>query len=198
MLEQMKCHILKFKKQHQDILRFVSVVVIFHIFWKIGREADATDQIIHFYGKDFTPFFAYICDLWVNLIYHIVHFLKGDVVFLNDCKVSFSDTETSLRIVWGCCGIKELIMVALVIVTARGAYRKKLWYIPIGIAFMLLLNIIRLTTLTLLIHHHTEMFDFVHSIIFRTVMYGGLFAVWLVWIEKVGMLEASNISKVDE
>lgn len=172
-------------KHHRDIFIFVLVVVGFHAFWKIGREADATDQIIHFYGINFSPFFTFISEIWTSLVYRLVYFFKGDVLEMQFYNLHYSDTDTGLNIVWGCSGIKEVLMTSLIIIVSRGDYHKKLWYIPLGVIFILLLNYIRLATLTFLIHHHREMFDFFHEIIFRTVMYGGIFLVWLIWTEKV-------------
>ena len=185
MFSQKKENITLQLKQHKDILIFVLVIVSFHAFWKIGREADATDQIIHFYGIDFSSFFSFISEIWTHLTYRIVNPFKGDTLELYYCNLHYADTNTGLRIVWGCSGIKEIIMATLVIVAANGNAHKKLWYIPIGILFMLILNLIRLVILTFLVHHHSDMFDFVHEIIFRTVMYGGLFGVWLLWTERI-------------
>lgn len=180
-----KGNIILLIKQHRDILIFVLVVVSFHTFWKIGREADDADQIIHFYGINFSPLFMFISDVWTNLVYRFTVIFKGDVLELFYCNLHYADTDTGIRIVWGCSGIKEVIMTILVLVTAKGDIHKKLWYIPLGVIYILILNFIRLATLTFLVHHHSEYFDFVHGIVFRGVMYGGIFLIWLVWIEKV-------------
>lgn len=172
-------------RHHKDILIFVLVVISFHLFWKLGREADVTDQIIHFYGLNCSPFFSFISETWTSLVYRFVYLFKGDVLELYYCNLHYADTDTGIRIVWGCSGIKEVIMAALVIITAQGRLHKKLWYIPAGVAFMLLLNFVRLVSLTLLVHHHSEMFDFVHEVIFRVIMYSGLFGVWLLWTERI-------------
>ncbi len=172
-------------QQHRDILLFVIVVLGFHAFWKIGREADATDQVIHFYGLNFSPFFSFISEVWTEVVFRFVYLFKGDVLEWHYCNIRYADTDNGIRIVWGCSGIKEIIMTAIVIIVARGNWHKKLWYIPAGVAFILLLNFIRLTTLTFIVHHHMHWFNFVHEIIFRLVMYGGIFLVWLVWEEKI-------------
>lgn len=186
MLSQKKENILRHIIKHRDILIFVFVVVGFHAFWKIGRDADATGHIIHFYGINLSSFFSSLCDHWTNLVYRFVSLFKGDELEKYFCLLYYSDTNTGINIIWGCAGIKEIFMTALVIMTAQGNYRKKMWYIPMGILFILLLNYIRLSTLTFLVHHHMNLFDFVHKIVFRFVMYGGIFLIWLVWIEKIG------------
>lgn len=178
-------------KHHRDILIFVLVMVSFHAFWKIGREADASDQVIHFYGINFSPLFSFISEIWTSLVYRFVILFKGDVLEQFYCNLHYADTDTGIRIVWGCSGIKEVIMTILVLTTARGQYRKKLWFIPISVSFILLLNFIRLASLTFLVHHYPEYFDIVHSIVFRVVMYGGLFLVWLIWTEKVSKEQES-------
>lgn len=180
-------------KQHRDILIFVLVVVSFHAFWKIGREADTTDQIIHFYGVNFSSLFMFISEVWTQLVYRFVFLFKGDELQMFFCNLRYADTDTGLRIVWGCSGVKEVMMTSLVLIIAGGDYRKKLWYIPLSIIFVLQLNFIRLATLTLLVHHHREMFDFVHEIVFRGVMYGGIFLVWFIWIEKIKNKKSAKI-----
>lgn len=184
MFSKYKEYIILQFKQYKDILIFMLIIVAFHAFWKIGREADETGFIVYFYGIDLSDFFIKINSFWTTIVYDFVVMFKSDYVEKQFCLLHYPDTNTGLRIIWGCSGLKEIIMTTLVIIAAPGNRNKKLWYIPIGILFVLLLNFIRLSSLTLLVHHHMDLFDFVHKIVFRFVMYGGIFLVWLVWTEK--------------
>ncbi len=172
-------------RQHKDILIFMLVIVSFHAFWKIGRETDENEFIILFYGIDFTPFFSKLCEFWTKIVYATVACFKNDFLEKQYCLIHYSDTDTGIRILWGCSGVKEILMTILAITFAKGNYHKKLWYIPISIVGIILLNYIRLTTLSLLVHHHSECFDFVHKVIFRIFMYGGIFLFWLFWNERI-------------
>ena len=176
-------------KEHKDIIVFMLVIVSFHAFWKIGREADDTQQLIHFYGVNFSSFFTFISEIWANLVYRFVFLFKGELLELQVSNLHYADTDTGMSIIWGCSGVKEALMTALVIISAKGSYLKKIVYIPLGMFAVLLLNYIRLVSILFLVHHHPEMFDFVHGILFRVIMYGGIFLVWLGWTEKVSKKE---------
>lgn len=183
-------------KTHKDLIVFMLVVVIIHSVWKLGREEMNNGETIFFYGKDFSSFFNYCAEWWAQLIYKITYAIKGDVVSINRFNIHFSDTNTGVRIIWGCIGIKELIMTFTAILLAKGPWIDKLWYIPASLIAMTILILIRLLAITLVMHHHPDMFDFLHSYVFRVSIYIGMFLLWVIWTDKIAKNAKESSSKI--
>lgn len=177
--ENIKNHI----KNYKDLIIFGLVIVSIHLIWKLGRETAADEMEIYFYGVNFSSFFNIINDFWAKLIHQFISIFEGANVTINGNRIGYGDNNNGVRIIWGCSGIKEQIMLFAVIITARGNWKQKLWYIPLGFIAIFLLNYLRLIMLTVVIHYSINWFDFLHHYIGRIIMYGGLFLVWYIWVE---------------
>jgi exosortase/archaeosortase family protein len=66
---------------------------------------------------------------------------------------------------------------------ARGDWKKKLWFIPLGIALCYVINIVRITAITLIVREHQDLFHLFHDFIFKYLYYGIIFLMWVFWEE---------------
>lgn len=172
-------------KQHKDIIIFVLTIVIIHFAWKLGRTTNADESEIAFYGISFSHFFDVINVTWAKLTYIFIHLFEGDNVITEHNRLIFNDNNSQVSIVWGCSGLKELIMTLFMLLAAKGRIIQKLWYIPMSIGIMILINYLRLIILTYVAHYSYELFDILHSFLGRLMMYGGIVALWYIWIERL-------------
>lgn len=172
-------------KEHKDIIIFMLSIATVHFLWKIGSNASVDDTDISFYGISFTRFFDVINVTWANMTYAFIHLIDRNNISLEHNLLTFSDNESQVCIVWGCSGVKELIMTLVMLLLARGSIKKKLWYIPMGLAFIIVINYLRLIILTYAAHYSYELFDVLHSYLGRIMMYGGIIALWYIWIERM-------------
>ncbi len=60
----------------------------------------------------------------------------------------------------------------------------KLWFIPVGILFIHLLNIIRVVLLALNLWYSRESFEFNHKYTFILFIYGLTFLLWTAWVKR--------------
>jgi exosortase/archaeosortase family protein len=77
-----------------------------------------------------------------------------------------------------------LVLYALLIgfvLAYPGSNQRRLWFIPMGIAALWLLNVIRIMALALNHRYSPETFDFDHHYAFNAVAYAALGALWLLW-----------------
>ena len=172
-------------KQHKDIIFFMLSIAAIHFLWKLGSNANADDSEILFYGIDFTAFFDVINVTWTKSVLAFIRLFEGDNIAMNQNLLTFQDTNNMVRIVWGCSGIKELIMAVVMLLTAQGKLTQKAWYIPLSVAIIILINYVRLVILCYAVQHSYELFDILHRYIGRIMMYGGLIALWYIWMEKI-------------
>ena len=60
----------------------------------------------------------------------------------------------------------------------------KLWFIPLGIVFIHLINAIRIAILTVIASYNFEALNFNHDVTFKIVTYAIIFILWYFWINK--------------
>jgi len=83
------------------------------------------------------------------------------------------------------CGGLELIVLFVGFIIAYGGNKKVLlWFIPLGIATILLLNILRISALAIMALEYPQYLDFNHKYTFVIIVYGAIFWLWLVWINR--------------
>lgn len=83
-----------------------------------------------------------------------------------------------------CSGLELFILFFGFIFLMKGRKRDKLWFVPVGFLAILVLNIIRIIALTLIYIHHPEYLDFNHKYTFVIIVYGAIFGLWVLWINK--------------
>ena len=90
----------------------------------------------------------------------------------------------SLCIGSGCSGLELFILFFGFILLMRGRLQDKLWFIPAGFAAILLLNIIRIILLAVIFYHTPQYLDFNHKYTFVIIVYGAIFGLWILWVNK--------------
>ena len=83
-----------------------------------------------------------------------------------------------------CTGLELFILFFGFIFLMKGRKRDKLWFVPLGFLAILILNIIRIIALTLIYIHHPKYLDFNHKYTFVIMVYGAIFGLWVLWINK--------------
>ncbi len=84
-----------------------------------------------------------------------------------------------------CNGLTLFALFAIFVIAYPGPIRKKLWYIPLGLATIHLINIIRITVLIIIVKKSPEYLEFNHTYTFTIVVYGFVFFLWHLWANKL-------------
>jgi exosortase family protein XrtF len=66
-----------------------------------------------------------------------------------------------------------------------GPWRRKLWFVPAGIALIWLLNVVRVAALAINHHYAHKSVDFNHHYTFTFVVYGCIFGLWMLWAKRL-------------
>lgn len=102
-------------------------------------------------------------------------------VFVDHVGVVGSD---GVLIGTGCDGLIVIALFVFFIVSFSGKIVHKLWYIPLGVFLVYLLNVIRVATLAVLMNSYPEWLEFNHDYTFTVLMYAFVFLLWYVWVKK--------------
>ena len=112
--------------------------------------------------------------------------------FENDIKVMEPDCEARIYlknhgnvcISTGCSGLELFILFVGFLFLMKGRIRDKAWFIPLGIVCILILNIIRIVALSIIYYYRPEYLEFNHKYTFVLIVYGAIFGLWLLWINR--------------
>ncbi len=86
-----------------------------------------------------------------------------------------------------CSGDKQILQFALLMLLYPGPWRKKLWYIPMGMLIVHATNIIRVVLLSVTAVMEPHYMKTVHDTALRAMFYVVIFALWMGWEEKLRM-----------
>ncbi len=88
-----------------------------------------------------------------------------------------------------CNGIALFALFAGFIIAYTGKAIHKIIYVSVGILLIEFLNILRIVALAILDTHSREWTEFNHTYTFTIVIYGFIFLLWIVWVNKFSNLE---------
>lgn len=199
----------------KDIIWFLVLFLAFDFIWKLFiKEGD--EESLLFLGQDITHWVDGLCLWTAKAIHWVVHDIFGYTDFVRNGTAIFFDREESIRIyiIWGCTGLKQLIMFTFILLLYFGPIRKKLWYLPMSWLILIVINILRLSLIMIIIkdpfpewfiqvnewyndrewvnnevtfqQFYVDWFNVFHRDILTWVYYDGvIFLLWLFWEEKI-------------
>jgi exosortase/archaeosortase family protein len=83
-----------------------------------------------------------------------------------------------------------MIQFVLLFLIFPGPWRKKLWFIPLGLLIVHLTNLFRIAGLSVVTVTVPEYWDFSHDYLFRPFFYVVIFLLWVWWVEKLSVTNA--------
>lgn len=208
-------NLLKQLEPFKNIIWFLCLFLIFEFIWKICVHQGEDERILLVLGKDLTAYTEGINRWTAKTVYWFVHDILGykDFHLINGITLYFKGS-IPIDIIWGCTGLKQLFMFAFILIFYFGPIKKKLWYIPLSLIILVIINILRLSIIFLIIknpfpewfiavnewYNHREWintrecylmfykdwFNVFHRDVFTWIYYDGvIFILWLIWEEKV-------------
>jgi len=167
------------------VVYFIALLLFTHFLWKLVVDGDLHSQQIAIFGKDLTTQFHSLAAFTARTVHWFVRlFPNTDDFLINDTRLHFQNENFIINIIWGCTGVKQLYIFIVIMAFYKGPWKKKLWYIPMGCVILWVYNIIRIAAICYLIIGHPERFDFLHEGLFRYILYGLIFLLWVIWEEK--------------
>ena len=86
-----------------------------------------------------------------------------------------------------CDGMVLYALFAGFVLAFPGPGRRKLWFIPVGMAVIWGLNVLRVAALALNHHFARQSVDFNHHYTFTFVVYFCIFALWMLWARRLAV-----------
>ncbi len=88
------------------------------------------------------------------------------------------------RIIEGCNALSVIILFISFIVAFSGKIKPTILYISSGSIVIHILNVFRIAALCVLMYYYPEQQHFLHGVLFPLFIYGVVFLLWIVWVNK--------------
>jgi exosortase/archaeosortase family protein len=81
-----------------------------------------------------------------------------------------------------CVGFGLQVAFAALIFAYEGPWKKKLWFVPLGMIGIHLINVLRVVVLAILSNINNDWVDFNHKYVFSSLVYLFMFVMWVTWV----------------
>lgn len=160
-----------------DLFLFAVITILFHKLWRAYSLEIHNISWVKEMGNRLADL-VFVQSLWVNkkvLGLHITTEAPNIMWFANGGYVQVN---------MSCSGLKQFYQVFVLFLLFPGQWRHKLWFIPMSIIVMHLVNVFRIVMLSLMVLWKPEYWDFTHDWILRPFFYIVVFVLWVWWVEK--------------
>ena len=89
-----------------------------------------------------------------------------------------------VKIVEGCTSVSIMILFLAFIIAFSGSVKATILYGVLGLILIYATNIFRIVALAIIIYHRPEYQDIMHSLFFPAAIYGMVFLLWIIWVNK--------------
>ncbi|MEM8557586.1 MAG: archaeosortase/exosortase family protein [Bacteroidota bacterium] len=91
------------------------------------------------------------------------------------------DGAAGVEVADGCNGLTTVGLFIGFVLAFPGQWQRRMWFIPMGIGLLLLVNVLRVASLAIIQVEWPEAFASVHSFGATTFFYVVVFILWVVW-----------------
>ncbi|PTX58521.1 exosortase family protein XrtF [Kordia periserrulae] len=88
------------------------------------------------------------------------------------------------RIVEGCNSVSVLILFITFVIAFTGNLKNTVVFLLVGSVLVYLANLIRIVILGIGLYSFPEQEYLLHQIVFPTIIYGMVFLLWMLWVQK--------------
>lgn len=164
--------------------RFVLQMVLVYLSWKL----------LYDYLSDST---GWLHQRWLDLVYHLsmlytaasVAFLKniGEQTVQQGNIIFFPLSNAKIIVEEHCLAIPAMYIFTFSILIFSGSWKNKLWFIPLGVLGVALINISRMVLLAFIFAHYPgKYFLFHHSYSFVLITYSLILGLVFTWMKYYG------------
>lgn len=128
-----------------------------------------------------------------GITHFVAHQTKNILVFSGDnCEIIKHEFEPSYKVIYnsvyiariveGCNAMSVIILFASFIVAFSVTFKTTFLYVLFGGIFIFILNIIRISLLTIGLYNYPSYGTLLHDIVFPLFIYGVVFVLWILWV----------------
>jgi exosortase family protein XrtF len=97
------------------------------------------------------------------------------------------------RVVEGCNALSVMILFGAFIVAFSGKLKHTIGFLLLGSLIIHTLNVLRIALLSIALFYHPEYEHVLHGVVFPLFIYGVVFGLWLIWVNKFSGYASKNV-----
>lgn len=172
----MKKYLVQFKPFLIFIGTFFTAYIVLTLLYKLYLntfEPNEVDGITHIVGRN---------------VEQLMSMFNCDIKIQKSITDSWLDVwynkKYIIRIVEGCNAVSVIILFVSFVLAFSGKFKTTLIFILSGILLIYALNVARIAMLAVLLFYFPEKGHFLHGTFFPLVIYGLVFLLWVIWVNK--------------
>jgi len=162
------------------LYRFLLTAFLLFIAWFVGYEL-----IIHPWGVLDNAVIGNLSYLGNNALDWMGYDMHPEYEQDKGYRTVIIDGSHGIWIGDPCNGLELFALFTGFILAFPGPVKKKLWYIPVGLVAIHIINLGRVIALAILALKAPESFEFNHTYTFTMLVYGFVFLLWYIWAVKL-------------
>ena len=99
------------------------------------------------------------------------------------------ENQYTARVIEGCNSVSLIILFFSFIVAFSGTLKATVLFAFLGSLIIYIVNILRIAFLTIMIYKYPKYQEFLHNIIFPIIIYGTIFLLWVVWVNRFSKIK---------
>ena len=111
------------------------------------------------------------------------------------CMNIFFNNRFVDKIIEGCNGLSVIIMFVAFVVAFTGNWKATILYVIGGSLLIHVVNVFRIAVLCVLMFYYPQYEHVLHGVVFPLIIYGLVFLLWVIWVNKFSVHAKKNIKK---
>jgi len=162
-----------------DVAIFAIIIVFFHYIWWHGFKSFLQNFAAFNQVEAFLAHQIFLPSSWI-----VEHVLNYNIT-TSENTLYFPELNGYVAVEGSCSGLKQFYQWTILMILFPGPWKKKLWFIPAGLLTIHIVNIFRIVILSVIVVHWPQQWDLIHMWILRPFFYVVIFAMWVLWVEKI-------------
>lgn len=96
------------------------------------------------------------------------------------------------RVIEGCNSLSVIILFVSFIIAFSERWKPTLLYLLAGSALIYAVNLIRIVILSIGLYYYPWRREILHTVIFPLIIYGMVFLLWMLWVNRYARLKKQN------
>lgn len=177
----------EFIRKHQleslkDVALFILITIVIHFAWRFWANQ------LHY-----LPLADFMTDAqnWMakgvfrQSVWFVQHVLGLELRLVQESNSMYFTNDAHMYINQSCSGLKQIMQFVLLMMVFPGPWKRKLWFIPLGVFIVHLTNLFRIIGLSVVLVTKPDYWGFSHDYIFRPFFYVVIFLLWVWWVDKI-------------
>jgi len=166
----------------RDVAIFGILIIGFHFFFRFWAYQLHYWPVHDFINTVYEPLTQLLYD---NSVWALKHLTRYDFTFLPDKReIWYVPGRGYVGVHYGCSGLKQFLQWIFLMLLFPGPWKHKAWFIPLGLIITHLVNVFRISGLSVVLIYMPRDWQFIHDNIYRPFFYVVMFLLWVWWVEK--------------